>query len=110
MNKHLGRRLFLLGGVASLAEFALFRRAIGETLAAGSSIPTIDALSVTVLMDSSHDIFLRAPTPAAVRIKRFAWPATWPKTLQGQWGLSLALESRAGSETHRTLLDFGYQP
>lgn len=109
MHKQLSRRLFLLGGAASVADLALFRRAIGQTLSADVPIPTIDSLSVTVLMDSSHDIFLRAPTPTAVRIKRFAWPATWPKTLHSLWGLSLALESRAGGEAHRTLLDFGYQ-
>jgi 7,8-dihydropterin-6-yl-methyl-4-(beta-D-ribofuranosyl)aminobenzene 5'-phosphate synthase len=110
MNKQFSRRLFLLGGTASVAQLALFRRATGQTLGADTPVPTIDSLSVTVVMDSSHDIFLRAPTPAAVRIKRFAWPSTWPKTLEGQWGLSLALESRAGGEAHRTLLDFGYQP
>jgi 7,8-dihydropterin-6-yl-methyl-4-(beta-D-ribofuranosyl)aminobenzene 5'-phosphate synthase len=110
MSKSVDRRLFLLGSAACITETLLFRSARGETLPSGTTPPTIDALSIKVLMDSSHDIFLRAPTPAAVKIKRFTWPTAWPNNLHSQWGLSLALESHAGAQTRRAMLDFGYQP
>jgi 7,8-dihydropterin-6-yl-methyl-4-(beta-D-ribofuranosyl)aminobenzene 5'-phosphate synthase len=109
MSAYLGRRLFVLGSAALLTQMTLFRKAFGKTLTAGS-VPTVDSLTITVVMDSNHDIFLRAPTPKAVRIRRTPGVADWRRTLHNQWGLSLALESRAGAETRRVLLDFGYQP
>jgi 7,8-dihydropterin-6-yl-methyl-4-(beta-D-ribofuranosyl)aminobenzene 5'-phosphate synthase len=35
-------------------------------------------------------------------------PSDYRKTLHNEWGLALALESRAGAEAQRYLLDFGY--
>jgi 7,8-dihydropterin-6-yl-methyl-4-(beta-D-ribofuranosyl)aminobenzene 5'-phosphate synthase len=61
-------------------------------------------------MDSSHDIFLRAVAPKAVKVKRAPPAADFRKTLHNVWGLSLALESKAGADTRRILLDFGYTP
>jgi 7,8-dihydropterin-6-yl-methyl-4-(beta-D-ribofuranosyl)aminobenzene 5'-phosphate synthase len=110
MSAHVDRRLFVFGTAACLTDLILFRQAYGQTLQAGAAVPTIDSLSIKVLMDSSHDVFLRAPAPKAVTIKRFNWPAAFPKNLHNQWGLSLALESKAGSDTRSVLLDFGYQP
>jgi len=110
MDAYLGRRLFVFGSAAFLTELSLFRRAIGQTLAPGGAVPTVDTLSITVVMDSSHDIFLRAPVPKGVRIRRTPAADDWRKTLHGHWGLSLALESKTGAETRTVLLDFGYQP
>lgn len=110
MNAYLGRRHFVFGSAAIFTELMLFRNAIGQTLARGGAVPTVDSLSIKVLMDSSHDIFLRAPAPKAVRIRRTPGFPDYRQTLHNQWGLSLALESKAGSETQRVLLDFGYQP
>ena len=110
MSAHVDRRLFMFGTAACLADLMLFRQAYGQTLQPGAPVPTIDSLSIKVLMDSSHDIFLRAPAPKAVTITRFNWAAAFPKNLHNQWGLSLALESKAGGDASRVLLDFGYQP
>lgn len=109
MDAYLGRRMFMFGSAAFLTQMTLFRNAFGQALAAGN-VPVIDTLTIRVLMDSSHDIFLRAPTPKGVRIQRTPGVEDWRKTLHNQWGLSLALESKAGGETRRVLLDFGYQP
>jgi 7,8-dihydropterin-6-yl-methyl-4-(beta-D-ribofuranosyl)aminobenzene 5'-phosphate synthase len=109
MSAYLGRRLFVVGSAAFLTQLALFRRATAQPLVA-AKVPTVDSLTITVLMDNFHDIFLRAPAPKAVRIRRAPAADDWRKTLHNQFGLSLALESRAGSDTRRTLLDFGYQP
>jgi len=109
MSVHAHRRVFVLGAAACLSDL-LFQRALGQTLPAGAPVPTIDSLSIKVLMDGSHDIFLRAPVPNGLKLKRFNPAETFPKNLHNQWGLSLALESKTGADTHRVLLDFGYQP
>jgi len=110
MKPQIHRRDFLLGGAACLSEFLLFHRAGAQSLQSGVGVPTVDSLSIKVVMDASHDIFVRAPVPRGVTIRRFAWPNAFPKNLHNQWGLSLALESRSSDLTRRVLLDFGYQP
>lgn len=110
MSTYLGRRQFVFGSAAVFTELMLFRNAVGQTLTPGGGVPTVESLSVKVLMDSSHDVFLRAPSPKAVRIRRTPGVADYRQTLHNQWGLSLALESKSGPETRRVLLDFGYQP
>ncbi len=109
MSAYLGRRLFVVGSAAFLTQLALFRRATGQPLAA-AKVPTVDSLTITVLMDSSHDIFLKPAAPKWVRVRRTPSVDDWRRTLHNQWGLSLGLESKAGAETRRVLLDFGYQP
>jgi 7,8-dihydropterin-6-yl-methyl-4-(beta-D-ribofuranosyl)aminobenzene 5'-phosphate synthase len=109
MSAYLGRRLFVFGSAAFLTQLAMFRKASGQPLSA-SSVPTVDSLTITVLMDSNHDIFLRAPVPKAVKVRRTPGVEDWRRTLHNQWGLALALESKAGNDARRVLLDFGYQP
>jgi 7,8-dihydropterin-6-yl-methyl-4-(beta-D-ribofuranosyl)aminobenzene 5'-phosphate synthase len=110
MSAYLGRRLFVVGSAAFLTQLALFRRAAAQPLTAGASVPIVDSLTVTVLMDNYQDIFGRIPAPNAVRVRRAAPPEDWRKTLHNQFGLSLALESKVGNDSRRLLLDFGYQP
>jgi len=104
------RRTFLLGSAATLGSFGLLKHASSVTLAPGAAVPVVDSLSIKVLMDSSHDIFLRADAPKAVKIRRAPPAADFRKTLHNVWGLSLALESKAGADTRRIMLDFGYTP
>lgn len=115
MDAYLGRRRFVFGSSLFLTQMALFSRAAAQPasqpMAAGQGIPVIDALSIKVLVEQNHDIFLRAPTPKAVRIRRTgASFDDFRRTLHSEWGLSLALESRAGGETRNVLFDFGFQP
>lgn len=112
METRTTRRYFLLGSAAALGGMSVFRHAVGTTLAPGAAVPTVDTLSMKVVTDSNHDAMLRAPAPKAVKIKRrgSGFSAYPRRTLHNQWGLSLALESKAGENTRRILLDFGYTP
>jgi 7,8-dihydropterin-6-yl-methyl-4-(beta-D-ribofuranosyl)aminobenzene 5'-phosphate synthase len=110
MDAYLGRRKFVLGSSLFLTQLALFRHVSAQSSPAGQ-IPTVDSLAIRVLVEQNHDIFLRAPTPKAVRIRRVgAAFEDFRRTLHSEWGLSLALESKAGGETRNVLFDFGFQP
>jgi 7,8-dihydropterin-6-yl-methyl-4-(beta-D-ribofuranosyl)aminobenzene 5'-phosphate synthase len=110
MNAYLGRRKFLFGSSLVLTQLALFRQVAAQSTPAGQ-IPTVDSLSIRVLVEQNHDVFLRAPTPKAVRIHRTGLGFDdFRRTLHSEWGLSLALESKAGGETRNVLFDFGYTP
>ena len=90
MPKSISRRDFTVGSTLGLAA-ALFPKYVsGQVLSGPNQIPTVDSLSIKVVMDSSHDIFLRAPAPPDVKIKRMSGFADYRKTLHNQWGLSLA--------------------
>ena len=110
MSAYLNRRRFVFGSAAFLTQLALLDRVAANTLTPGGAAPTVDTLKITVVMDSSHDIFLRAESPKAVKVKRTPGFEDYRKTLHNQWGLSLALESGAGATRRQVLLDFGYQP
>lgn len=104
------RRRFLLGSAALASQFGL----ASSTFAAMPEerrVPTVDSLSVKVLTDSSYDT-PRTGTSKWVKIKRtgFASTSDFRKTLHNEWGLALALESRAGAETRNFMLDYGYTP
>jgi hypothetical protein len=76
--------------------------------AAPIDVPTIDKLSIRVLIDQQHDQFLRGSTvngvihegPGAGR------SADARNVLHNQWGLSLLLESQREQEPRTILLDF----
>jgi 7,8-dihydropterin-6-yl-methyl-4-(beta-D-ribofuranosyl)aminobenzene 5'-phosphate synthase len=103
-----GRRQFLKGTAAATvaAMGGSFLRP-GTSRAATLNIPEVDRLTVRVLLDSSHDIFLGPQKIGNVEIQR-ARPATFPKILHNQWGLSLFLESQLADQARTLMLDFGY--
>ena len=108
--QNMTRRRFVLGSAALFAQFGLARTAFADGLQ-GARLPTVDALSVKVLTDSSYD----TPRPGSnkwVKIKRTSFISTsdYRKALHNEWGLALALESRAGADTRNLLLDYGYTP
>ncbi len=78
--------------------------------AAPVEVPTIDKLVMRVLIDSSHDIFLRPSEVNGVSIQPAPRPKDFRQILHNQWGLSLFLQSQRGSETRAMMLDFGYSP
>jgi 7,8-dihydropterin-6-yl-methyl-4-(beta-D-ribofuranosyl)aminobenzene 5'-phosphate synthase len=103
-----GRRRFVLTGGAVAAQAALGRaaRAAG---AAPLAAPTVDALRIKILTDSSYD----TPRPGSspwVKVTRspFYSGADYRKALHNEWGLSLAIESLAASGNRTFLLDYGY--
>jgi 7,8-dihydropterin-6-yl-methyl-4-(beta-D-ribofuranosyl)aminobenzene 5'-phosphate synthase len=102
------RRTFVLGSAAFAAQFALPQSGVAQLLK-GSTVPTVDSLKVKVLTDSSYDT-PRAGTSKWVKVTRapFTSLTDFRKTLHNEWGLSLALESRVGTDTRNLLLDYGY--
>lgn len=104
------RRQFVIVSAAVLAQFGLARSSFSESLKPGS-VPTVDALSIKVLIDSSYDT-PRPGTSKWVKVKRtpFISSTDYRKALHNEWGLALALESRIGGDTRNLMLDFGYTP
>jgi 7,8-dihydropterin-6-yl-methyl-4-(beta-D-ribofuranosyl)aminobenzene 5'-phosphate synthase len=112
MTLDLRRRQIVLGSatVAALAQLGIARRALAQSPRI-ASVPTVDSLTIRVLTDSSYDTPVVTPSKW-VKTRRVGLisPLDVRKTLHNEWGLSLALESRAGAETRQFLLDFGYTP
>jgi 7,8-dihydropterin-6-yl-methyl-4-(beta-D-ribofuranosyl)aminobenzene 5'-phosphate synthase len=104
------RRDFLTASSAALVVAATGGIAGGMRSAAGAvlEVPTIDKLSIRVLVDSSFDLFFR---PAQVNGVSITPPPRMPdfrRTLHNEWGLSLWLESQRASEDRTIMLDYGY--
>jgi 7,8-dihydropterin-6-yl-methyl-4-(beta-D-ribofuranosyl)aminobenzene 5'-phosphate synthase len=95
--------LGLLGGLWADAQAA-------RAPALDGPPPTLDRVTVRVLSDSYfHQFEADATLPGAqVRRPRLATPGRLPKSLRGEWGLSLLVETARGDETRQTLIDFGY--
>lgn len=73
--------------------------------------PTVDWLSVRVVVDSHYERFLPKQTHEHVKIEHVGQiPGRQMTTLAGEWGLSLHLVSSADNEKAQYLLDFGYTP
>ena len=77
--------------------------------AAPIEIPTVDRLSVRVLVDGASDIFFKPQEASGVKTEpgRSADPK---RPLHSEWGLSLLLQSQRGDETRTLLHDYGWTP
>jgi len=96
------------------ASFALVAAAGGfscvEIAKAGPiDVPTIDKLSVRVLVDSASDVFFRPQEANGVKTTP-GRSADSLKPLHSEWGLSLLLEPQRGDEKRTFLLDYGWTP
>ena len=76
--------------------------------AAPIEVPAVDGLAIQVLLDSSHDVFLRPQEVNGVQVERAPRGSDFRRILHNQWGLSLLLQSQQGDEARTLLLDFGY--
>ena len=75
------------------------------------SPPTVDRLSIRVVVDSHYDRFMPKAEHDVVQIEHVRGiRGKEMTTLAGEWGLSLHLESERGGATAQYLLDFGYTP
>lgn len=106
-----GRRDFLKGtaavaGATAASNFICFEIAN----AAPITPPVVDKLTIRVLLDSAHDIFLRGQEVNGVKATRARAAEDYRRTLHNQWGLSLLLESEQAGDQRASLLDFGYSP
>jgi 7,8-dihydropterin-6-yl-methyl-4-(beta-D-ribofuranosyl)aminobenzene 5'-phosphate synthase len=73
--------------------------------------PTVDQLSVRVIVDSRYERFLPKMTHQFMVIENVdTIPGRQMTSLACEWGLSLHLESRRAGSSAQYLLDFGYTP
>src|SRR3984885_14895978 len=104
------RRDFLKASTAVAATAAGAFTCVETAPAAPISVPTVDKLTMRVLVDQQHDQFLRGSTVNGV-VHEGPGPgrsADGRNVLHNEWGLSLFLESQREQEQRTILLDFGY--
>lgn len=78
--------------------------------AAPIETPVVDRLSVTVLIDSIHNLFLRPTTFKGMSVTPSPRSKDYTKELHTQWGLSYFMQSTKGSDSRSFMLDYGYTP
>src|SRR3984893_9455129 len=107
---HINRRdaLKMSGGFALAAAAGGFS-CIEMAKAGPIDVPTIDKLSVGVLVDSASDIFFRPQEVSGVKTEP-GRSADSRRPLHREWGLSLLLEPQRGDEKRTFLLDYGWTP
>ena len=73
--------------------------------------PTVDQLSVRVVVDLRYERFLPKMTHSFTHIENVGQvPGRQMTSLACEWGLSLHLESRRAGAKAQYMLDFGYTP
>jgi 7,8-dihydropterin-6-yl-methyl-4-(beta-D-ribofuranosyl)aminobenzene 5'-phosphate synthase len=115
MTAMIGRRRLL--GTSALAVPMLVCTRLEQ--AQGQPVPTprieapvVDSLSIQVVTDGAHDIFISGAQVPGVRVERtrgFSGTRV-NRSLRSEWGLSLFLTAQMAGETRRYLLDFGWTP
>ena len=104
------RRKFLKTSAALVGTAAAGFSCVELASAAPIQVPTVDKLSMRVLVDQQHDQFLRGSTVNGV-VHEAPGPgrsADARNVLHNEWGLSLYLELQREQEQRTILLDFGY--
>ena len=104
------RRRFLQTSAA--LGSSLLATGIGRPAGAAARIeaPAVDRIVIQEVTDGAHDVFLRGSEQPGLTVQRTAPNALQGKTLHGEWGLALHIESQKGPEARRYLLDFGFTP
>jgi 7,8-dihydropterin-6-yl-methyl-4-(beta-D-ribofuranosyl)aminobenzene 5'-phosphate synthase len=107
MQRSFSRRDFLrtsavFGGAVLLG--APLARFVSPAHAGLSSVPVVDRLDVTVVVDAYYDLLAADEERPQIAVRRARGP------VHAQHGLSLFLESRRGAETKHVMLDFGWTP
>lgn len=72
--------------------------------------PVVDKLSVTVLVDLTHNIFLRPTSFKGMTVTPARRPKDYRNELHTQWGLSYFLQSTKADQTRAFMLDYAYTP
>jgi 7,8-dihydropterin-6-yl-methyl-4-(beta-D-ribofuranosyl)aminobenzene 5'-phosphate synthase len=72
--------------------------------------PVVDKLTAHVLVDSTHNLFLKPSTVNRVSIAPPPPSKSYTNELHTQWGLSLYLQSEKGGQSRTFMLDYGYTP
>lgn len=72
--------------------------------------PVVDKLTVRVIVDLTHNIFLKPTTFNGMSLVPPPRAKDYTRELHSQWGLSLLLESVKAAETRTFMLDYAYTP
>jgi 7,8-dihydropterin-6-yl-methyl-4-(beta-D-ribofuranosyl)aminobenzene 5'-phosphate synthase len=103
------RREFLKASAAIAAASAAGGFSCIEIASAAPiSPPVVDRVSVRVLVDGANNLFLRPGKVGGATIEPPPRAPDYRRTLHNQWGLSLYVESSAGSAQRTIMVDFGY--
>jgi 7,8-dihydropterin-6-yl-methyl-4-(beta-D-ribofuranosyl)aminobenzene 5'-phosphate synthase len=108
--QEIGRRAFLRAS-AAVASTALVATGIDIPVAVAAPLvdtPVVNRVSVRVVLDASHDVFL-GDAGDRVKVERTGLPRN-NKIIHGELGLSLYIESAKGAEQRNYMLDFGWTP
>ena len=106
--RQIKRRDVLKASAALAAVAAAGGFSCQEVASAGPiEIPTVNRLSVRVLVDGASDIFFRPQEAAGVRTEP-GRSADSKRPMQSQWGLSLLLESQRAGSSRTFLHDYGW--
>jgi len=99
----------LLQAGAAFACVGFVRDAAGQQVPRIEA-PIVDSLSIQVVTDGNHDIFISGAQVPGVRVERVRGfnGRNERRVLRSEWGLSLWLQSKKGAEEKRFLLDFGW--
>jgi 7,8-dihydropterin-6-yl-methyl-4-(beta-D-ribofuranosyl)aminobenzene 5'-phosphate synthase len=102
----LDRRRFLTLGAVAGGAFALgsTSRLTGRVAAQTSTVPVVDRLVMTNVVDNVYDVFAKGGRLDSVMVQRT--PLGRSGTLLAEHGLAYHLESVRGSERREVLLDF----
>ena len=112
------RRDVVCGGGAAMFS-AIVATLMGSTKpvraeAISGTVPEIDGVAVRVVVDSYQFAVAPSRKLADVDIQHFGWGIGGDKppgkTLISEFGLSMHVESRRGTETRNVLIDFGFTP
>jgi 7,8-dihydropterin-6-yl-methyl-4-(beta-D-ribofuranosyl)aminobenzene 5'-phosphate synthase len=80
----------------------------------GRTVPEVDRLAVRIVTDNIVIQFVPNEKRGGLTIERRGGnttPDAPPRTaLNGEWGLSMHMESHAAGETRHVMIDFGYTP
>jgi len=104
------RRDFLKASAALAGAAAGGFSCIEITRAAPIEPPVVDKLTVRILIDSTHNLFLHPTTVNRVTAEPAPRSKDFTRELHTQWGLSMLLESTKAGQTHTMMLDYGYTP
>jgi 7,8-dihydropterin-6-yl-methyl-4-(beta-D-ribofuranosyl)aminobenzene 5'-phosphate synthase len=114
MSLPFDRRHFLQGSAALGGALLTGAAPLNRSAAAAPvriDAPVVDRVVVQEITDGTLDIFLKGAELPGLSVQRTGIPAgAQGRTLHGEWGLALHIESQKGGETRRYLLDFGFTP
>jgi 7,8-dihydropterin-6-yl-methyl-4-(beta-D-ribofuranosyl)aminobenzene 5'-phosphate synthase len=104
------RRDFLKSSAAFAGATAGGFSCVAFAAATPIEAPVVDKLSVRIIVDLTHNIFLRPTTFNGVSLQPAPRAKDYTKELHTQWGLSLLLESVRAGEARTMMLDYAYTP